>query len=81
MYAMILVSKYVLEEAVVERVLVTIDEAAEALGVGRTMVYQLIRECELVPAKIGRRSLVTAESVRDYAGKVSGTVLKVGGSR
>lgn len=62
-----------------ERVLVTIDEAGEALGVGRTMIYQLIKDGELRPAKIGRRSLVTAVSVRDYAAKVSGADLVAGG--
>lgn len=55
-----------------ERVLVTIDEAAEALGIGRTMIYQLIKDSDLIPAKIGRRSLITAESVRVYAAKASG---------
>lgn len=55
-----------------DRVLVTIEEAATALGIGRTMIYQLMKEGELVSAKIGRRSLVTVESVRDYAAKVSG---------
>jgi excisionase family DNA binding protein len=64
-----------------ERVLVTIDEAAEALGIGRTTIYQLIRDSDLVPAKIGRRSLVTADSVRAYAAKVSGTELIAGGGR
>lgn len=55
-----------------ERVFVAIDEAAEALGIGRTMTYQLIKDGDLTAAKIGRRSLVTAESVRNYAAKVSG---------
>lgn len=55
-----------------ERVLVTIDEAAEALGVGRTTIYLLMRQKNLQPAKIGRRSLITAESVRAYAAKASG---------
>jgi excisionase family DNA binding protein len=62
-----------------ERVLVTIDEAAEALGIGRTMIYQLIKDSDLIPAKIGRRSLVTAESVRAYAAKVSGADVVVAG--
>lgn len=55
-----------------ERMLVTIDEAAESLGVGRATIYRLLNEGEFVSAKIGRRSLLTAESVRDYAAKVSG---------
>ncbi len=64
-----------------ERVLVTIDDAAEALGIGRTMIYQLIKEGELIPAKIGRRSLVTAASIRAFAAKVSGADLVAGGAR
>lgn len=55
-----------------ERLFVTIDETAETLGIGRTMTYQLIKAGDLVAAKIGRRSLVTAESIRAYAAKVSG---------
>ncbi|MEV4990199.1 helix-turn-helix domain-containing protein [Pseudarthrobacter sp. LMD1-1-1.1] len=54
-----------------EPVFVAIHEAAEALGIGRTMTYQLIKEGDLATAKIGRRSLVTAESVRAYAARVS----------
>lgn len=55
-----------------ERVLVTIDEAAEALGVGRTTIYLLMKQQNLQQAKIGRRSLITAKSVRAYATKASG---------
>lgn len=54
-----------------ERMLVTIEEAANALGVGRTMIYMLIKNKDLQAAKIGRRSLVTAESIRAYAARVS----------
>lgn len=64
-----------------ERVLVTIDEAATALGVGRSTIYKLMNIGELIPAKIGRRSLLTAESVRAYAAKVSGANVAVGGGR
>lgn len=64
-----------------ERVLVTIDEAATALGVGRSTIYKLMNGGGLVPAKIGRRSLVTAESVRAYAAKASGTDAEAGGGR
>lgn len=54
-----------------ERLLVTIEETADALAVGRTTVYGLLRSGELTAAKIGRRSLVTVESVLAYAGKIS----------
>lgn len=64
-----------------ERVLVTIEEAATALGVGRSTVYKLMNTGELTSAKIGRRSLLTAERVRAYAAKVSGADVVVGGGR
>lgn len=54
-----------------ERVLVTIEEAADALAVGRTTVYGLLQSGQLTAAKIGRRSLVTVESVLAYAEKIS----------
>lgn len=62
-----------------ERVFVTIDEVAGALGVGRSTVYKLMGDGELVPAKIGRRSLITAESVRAYAAKISKADMAAGG--
>lgn len=44
--------------------LYTIPEAAHALGVGRTTIYQLIASGELVRVKIGTRAVVTATSMR-----------------
>lgn len=61
-----------------ERMLVTLDEAGESLTVSRSMIYKLLNSGELVSAKIGRRSLVTAESVREYAARVSGEGIPAG---
>ncbi|MDP9429575.1 MAG: helix-turn-helix domain-containing protein [Actinomycetota bacterium] len=49
-----------------ERLLMPIEDGANALGVGRTTVYALVKAGELETVKIGRRSLITAESLREY---------------
>ncbi|MEN2787559.1 helix-turn-helix domain-containing protein [Sphingomonas qilianensis] len=47
-----------------EPVTVTIDGARKALGLGRTTVYQLIKAGRLKTVKVGRRTLVRADSIR-----------------
>lgn len=42
---------------------ISINEAAKALGLGRTTVYALIREGRLEIVKLGRRTLVKTESI------------------
>ena len=43
-----------------------VEEAAEALRVGRTVVYELIRCGALRTVKVGTRRLVPVEAVREY---------------
>jgi excisionase family DNA binding protein len=47
-----------------EKLLVSITDAAKALSLGRTSVYELIRAGELETRKMGRRRLITAASLR-----------------
>jgi excisionase family DNA binding protein len=47
--------------------LVTIKEAARLLGIKRTSAYKLIAQKKLKLKKIGRRSLITFESIRELA--------------
>ncbi len=47
-----------------ERLAYSINETAEALSLGRTSVYALIAEGRLEVFKLGRRTLVKAESIR-----------------
>lgn len=49
--------------------LLSIDEAAEALGIGRTLAYGLIGRGELRSVKAGRRRLVPSTAVSDYAAR------------
>lgn len=43
---------------------VSISDAAKALGVGRTLVYEMIADGRLEAFKLGRRRLVKIGSIR-----------------
>lgn len=47
-----------------EPVTVTINGAEKALNIGKTKLYELISEGRLKTVKIGRRTLVTTDSIR-----------------
>lgn len=50
----------------VPRLLLTVDQAAEALAVGRDAVYDLMNAGELVSIRIGTRRLVSVEALRRF---------------
>jgi len=50
-----------------ESLLISIPDAARALGLGRSKLYELIAEGRLETVSIGRRRLVRVESVRVLA--------------
>ena len=54
------------QEPTGSRVLLSVEEAAQRLNVGRTTVYALIKAGDLVTVKVGRRRLVPAEAVDAY---------------
>ena len=47
-----------------ERLAFSINETARALSLGRTSIYTMIADGRLEAFKLGRRTLVKAESVR-----------------
>lgn len=47
-----------------EQLAITIQETLETTTLGKTKVYELIAEGKLKAIKVGRRTLVTTESVR-----------------
>jgi excisionase family DNA binding protein len=52
--------------------LLTIDEAASMLRVGRTTIFRLVAEGELMSIKVGRRRLVPTASLDDFVERATG---------
>lgn len=50
-----------------EPLVLSINETAKALGIGRSSVYALIKSGSLDAIKIGTRTLLTTESIRRLA--------------
>lgn len=48
-----------------EPIATSVDGTAKALGIGRTSVYALIRDGRLETVKLGRRTLVKVDSIRN----------------
>jgi excisionase family DNA binding protein len=53
---------------VISPVLYRVDEAAEALRISRTAIYELIRSERLRTVKVGRRRLVPVTALSEYVG-------------
>ncbi|MFI6032438.1 excisionase family DNA-binding protein [Amycolatopsis magusensis] len=53
-----------------ERILLTVEEAAERLGIGRTLAFRLIRSGEIATVQIGRLRRVPATAIQEYASRL-----------
>lgn len=53
-----------------KRVLLTVEEAAKRLNIGRTKTYSLVRSGEIGSVQIGRLRRVPAEEVDAYAARL-----------
>jgi excisionase family DNA binding protein len=51
-----------------EPIVLSINDTAKALGLGRTSVYALIKAGSLQAVKIGRRTLIKVASIRRLMG-------------
>jgi excisionase family DNA binding protein len=47
-----------------------INDLAEALGIGRSKIYEEIREGKLQAKKLGSRTLITAQAASDYLSRL-----------
>jgi excisionase family DNA binding protein len=56
-----------------DRLLYSYDEVTQQLNIGRTTLYMLIDTGQLVKVTIGRRALITAESVAAYVDSLKGS--------
>lgn len=60
-----------------ERLMVTVEEAAECLGVGRSTVYDLMRMGHLGSVKIGRSRRIPIEALHAYIRAASTNTVEV----
>lgn len=51
-----------------ERLAYSVNETARALSIGRTSIYAMIGDGRLEAVKLGRRTLIKADSVRRLIG-------------
>lgn len=54
-----------------KRLLLSLADAAEVLSMKRTSMYELISRGDVVSVKIGKRRLVTAESLEAYVERLT----------
>jgi excisionase family DNA binding protein len=53
------------------RVLVSVEDAAAMLSLGRTVVYQLVRRNEIRSVKVGRCRRIVASSLHEYVSRLA----------
>ncbi|MEN2742741.1 helix-turn-helix domain-containing protein [Microbacterium sp. X-17] len=54
-----------------DKLMLTPEEAAEALGVGRSTLYDLMRLQEIPSVKIGRSRRIPVSALRDFADRLA----------
>ena len=55
-------------------ILLTIPQAAAAIGIGRSHIYQMLARGQLEAVKVGRRRLIIAQSVKDFVASLRQSV-------
>ena len=50
----------------IEKIAVTINEASEMLGLGRSTIYRLINSGDLKPRKVGKRTLFLVSELQEF---------------
>jgi excisionase family DNA binding protein len=56
--------------AINERLAVSIKEAAQIVGLGRTRLYELLKSGEIPSIRLGRRRLIKIEALREFVGRL-----------
>jgi excisionase family DNA binding protein len=55
-----------IQKAAPVKLLLTIDETAQALGIGRTLLYELLMRQQIASIKVGRVRRVPMAAIDDY---------------
>ena len=59
------------EELIMEKIFYTVTEAGEALGLGRTKIYELMERGEIESVKIGTSRRISKIALEDFAKNIS----------
>jgi len=51
------------------KLLLTVEEAAQALSIGRTLLYELLMRREIFSVKVGRVRRVPVDALRSYVAR------------
>lgn len=54
---------------IVDKIALNVSEVADALGVSRPVVYQLMKRADFPAFKIGRRTLVSKNALEEWVDK------------
>jgi excisionase family DNA binding protein len=54
-----------------DALLLSIQDAARALSIGRTALYELINAGQIKPLHIGKRTLIPAEALTDFVAQLT----------
>jgi excisionase family DNA binding protein len=49
-----------------QKISVTIKEAMELSGIGRSLIYTLFKQGKLTPRKVGKRTLILVEELESF---------------
>lgn len=62
------------------RLLLTVDEAADRLGIGRTLMYALVKDGEVESVHIGRLRRIPADALPHYLERLRAALPKLNDS-
>jgi excisionase family DNA binding protein len=52
-----------------QRLTMTVEEASEAMGISRSLAYELVRRGEIPSLRLGRRIVVPVRALEDLVGR------------
>lgn len=59
------------DQPAADRLLLTVEEAGVALGIGRSLMYELIARGEITAVRVGRLRRVRPEDLRSYVASLT----------
>lgn len=59
-------NKTLMSTALNQRITISVDEAMSAIGVGKTLLYELLNDGSLRSIKVGKKRLVIVESIHEW---------------